>query len=596
MDLHRPCRGALVAVLSLVLFLSVSTAGARAAGDTVEAWGNNVYGSIGDGTTNQADSPVTVNGLSGLTAAAAGANHSLALLGDGTVEAWGNNAYGQLGIGNTSPDSCAGSTPCSKTPVAVNGLSGVVALASGDFHSLALLSNGTVMAWGLNNDGQLGDQTTTNRSSPVPVSGLSDVVAIAAGGFHSLALLSNGTVMAWGQNSNGELGTGSSSGPDVCGSIACSTTPVPVSGLSGVMAIAGGFTDAHSVALLSNGTVMSWGQNSNGELGLGTTTGPGTCASAAPCATTPTSVAGPTGVTAVGAGASTSQVLLSNGTVMDWGWNVHGQLGDGTVASSGCFCTASPVTVSGLSGIVALAGGDNQTVALTSSGGVQAWGMNSQGELGIGNHTGPDTCNGDPCSKVPVAVSGLSSATDVASGFFHNLALVGPSQALNVSLAGAGKGEVGGQGLLCPPSCSRRYPQGAQVSLMAQPAAGTGFAGFSGACTGTAACRVGLGGDQTVIATFGRPKGTRITRAKVNRRRGSARFSFNAPGAITGFQCALVRPKRRHHPKPKARFSKCAAPKRYRHLAGGRYTFRVRALDILGADAAPATKRFSIKR
>ena len=593
-DPHRSRRGALVVTLALTLCLSVGAAGAKAAGGSARGWGSNFDGQIGDGTTNEADAPVAVGGLSDVTAIAAGAEHGLALLDDGTVRAWGWNRYGQLGIGNTGPDSCGGD-PCSTTPVSVNGLSGVVELAAGDGHSLALLSNGTVMAWGLNSDGQLGDGTTSDRSAPVPVSGLSDVVAIAAGGYHSLALLSNGTVMAWGQNSNGELGTGSSSGPETCGSIACSTTPVPVGGLSGVMAIAGGFTDAHSVALLSNGTVMSWGLNHNGELGVGSTTGPGTCGSE-PCSTVPAAVTGPTGVTGVAAGAATSLALLSNGTAMDWGWNLHGQLGNDTVGAGGCFCTPSPVTVSGLSGIVALAGGDQGSMALTSSGGVQAWGVNREGELGIGNHTGPDTCNGDPCSKVPVAVSGLSSATAVASGLFYNLALVGPSQALDVSVAGAGQGVVGGQGILCGPSCSRRYPQGGSVILMAQPGAGTGFAGFSGACTGTAACRVTMSQDQTVIATFGRPKGTRIRRARVNRRRGRATFFFDAPGAITGFQCKLVKPKRRHHKRPRARFSSCSSPRRYKHLATGRYTFRVRALDILGADATPATKRFSIKR
>jgi hypothetical protein len=113
-----------------------------------------------------------------------------------------------------------------------------------------------------------------------------------------------------------------------------------------------------------------------------------------------------------------------------------------------------------------------------------------------------------------------------------------------------------------------------------------------------------MDGDQTVIATFGRPKGTRITKAVIKRRRRLARFSFTAPGAITGFQCMLVRKalrrrgakssKRRKPRKP--RFSRCRSPRRYKNLKSGRYVFRVRALDIFGADANPAKRKFKLRK
>lgn len=114
---------------------------------------------------------------------------------------------------------------------------GVKAIAAGRHFSLALLTNGTVMAWGENTFGQLGDGTTVSSDAPVAVAGLSGVTAIAAGAEFSLALLSNGTVMAWGLNEHGRLGDGTITGPETCNSsLPCSTTPVPVSGLSGVPA------------------------------------------------------------------------------------------------------------------------------------------------------------------------------------------------------------------------------------------------------------------------------------------------------------------------------------------------------------------------
>ncbi len=149
----------------------------------------------------------------------------------GTVQAWGDNGSGQLGNGTMTRTECA----CIPTPVSVSGLSGVTALASGDYHSLALLSDGTMRAWGYNYYGQLGTGTAPTGGcacihTPVPVINLSGVTAIAAGGVHSLALLGDGTIRSWGENSQGQLGVGTTTN---------SATPVPVSGLGGVTAIAG---------------------------------------------------------------------------------------------------------------------------------------------------------------------------------------------------------------------------------------------------------------------------------------------------------------------------------------------------------------------
>jgi len=221
---------------------------------TVMAWGSNGKGQLGDGTTTTRKSPVAVPGLAGVTAVAAGGTHSLALTSGGAVLAWGSNAKGQLGDGTVTTR---------KTPVAVSGLgSGVGSIAAGLNHSLAVTTAGAALAWGDNASAQLGDGTTTVRKTPVAVSGLgSGVNMLAGGGTHSLALLSDGTVRAWGRNSGGQLGDGTTT---------TRKTPVAATGVGGAMSVAAG--SAHSVARLSDGTVKAWGSNAKGQLGDGTVT------------------------------------------------------------------------------------------------------------------------------------------------------------------------------------------------------------------------------------------------------------------------------------------------------------------------------------
>ncbi len=225
---------------------------------TVWAWGDNNYYQFGNGNSTSSNIPVQLNTIGGISAIAAGHNHSLALKNDGTVWAWGNNYYGQLGNGTD------GQFADSKVPIQVNFLTGIIAIAAGNSHSLALRNDGTVWSWGWNSYGELGIGIgNPNKLSNVPiqVSSLTNIIAISAGEYASLALQSNGSVWSWGSNAFGQLGIGSNTD---------SNLPVQVSSLSGVVSIKGG--GVHSLALKNNGALWAWGLNGYASLGTGTNT------------------------------------------------------------------------------------------------------------------------------------------------------------------------------------------------------------------------------------------------------------------------------------------------------------------------------------
>ena len=581
-------RAAIVASLGLLAF--VFSGSAQASGGTVTGWGHNNFGQVGTGEVSNTTScaciptPVTITGLSGVSQTAGGYDHSLFLSANGTVSGAGLNGVGQLGNGTTTETAI---------PTAVAGLANAIAIDAGGEASYALLSNGTVMAWGENESGQLGIGSTTGPEDcggaefcsklPLVVPGLSNVVAISAAGGTAFALLADGTVMGWGDDEGGELGdgVGSSTGCE------CVDHPIAIPGVAGAIAISAG--EGWAMALLADRSVIAWGQNFDGQLGTGDANNYNPDCFCLP-ATKSLS-----GVRSIAAGARHGMAVMLDGTVDTWGYNYYGQLGNGTnERSNGCYCVAVPAPAPAYAAAQTASANYFDTMVLLGDGTVRGAGYNGYGELGDGSEV-------ERLSPVAATVSGASAVALTNSGGF---AIIGPSQTLSVAFAGAGTGTVQGGGgeITCPTICTAKYPQG-KVTPLSATSTGGGFAGFSGPCSGVAICEAKMEADQTVTATFGVPKGTKITKAKfAGKKVKRATFTFTAPGAITGYQCMLIRPKpkpKKHKAKAskkqkKLQFAACTGPKAYKNLKPGSYTFKVRALDILGADAKPAKRAFKI--
>jgi alpha-tubulin suppressor-like RCC1 family protein len=316
----------------------------------VWAWGRQTSGDLGVGGSNGTrPRPLSMPGVSGAIAVAAGNGHGLVLMPTGAVYAFGDNVHGALGTGNFTD---------AATPVML-ALDQIVAIAAGQYHSLALHSNGDVYSWGRNQNGQQGNSNTA-LLFPSPQVIMTGVKAIAAGSAFSLFVKTNGQVWGIGADGSSQLGAGP---PATSRSVA-----VQMSGITNAVDASAG--SAFSIIRLEDGRLMAAGDTDSGQLGIGSSTGD---------RTTPVLIESLTDIRRTASGFTHTVALKADGTVWTWGANTSGSLGDGTDVER-----STPLQVPGLTGIADVGAGENHSLVVSESGVVSAWGNNGWYEVGEG--------------------------------------------------------------------------------------------------------------------------------------------------------------------------------------------------------------------
>ncbi|MGH7516173.1 MAG: Ig-like domain-containing protein [Gemmatimonadales bacterium] len=362
------------AAVGVVAFRQVSAGSAHTCAVTTEGaaycWGFNNFGQLGDGTTTDRIRPVLVADGLVFESVTGGAQHTCGLTLAGLAYCWGNNTRGQLGDGTNSHST----RPTAVAPTAQSLPLNFTSLSAGFAHTCGRTTTERGYCWGSNTAGQLGDGATTGRLVPTQV--LTAIgftfLELRAGGTHSCGIMSSGAAQCWGRNGNGQLGDGTTL--DQRRAVAV----VPPAGQSTPLAFASlSLGGIHSCGLDQAGVIYCWGSNGSGELGDGTTTS----------STEPVPVEPPAGFTfaAVAAGSSHSCGLGPIGAAYCWGNNTQGQLGDGTTTNRPLpVAVAPPAEASRAPLFTSLSAGGNHTCGITPLGRPYCWGDNANGQLGTG--------------------------------------------------------------------------------------------------------------------------------------------------------------------------------------------------------------------
>ena len=332
----------------------------------VWTWGENFQGQLGNGTGVPSPLPVAINPLPGVAGRvigiAAGGQCTFALTVAGELWAWGGNLQGQLGDGSATDQ---------WIPVHITGVVDVKQIAAGIEHTLALDARGRIWAWGRNDHGQVGNGTILPQLVPTELfvgQPSRSLIDIAGGGIHSLCIEANGGILAWGADASGQLGNGAVAGDQLL--------PFPVNtatGLARGVRVAAGAL--HSLALTAGGLVYAWGADGDGQLGLGSIL-PG---ADQPDPALIVTITGLPGSTALDAGDVHSLALQSEGRLLAWGGNMQGQIGNGSVAP---VAEPIIIPNLSLHGLLATAAAWKQGYLLRTDGSIWAWGDNGEGQLG----------------------------------------------------------------------------------------------------------------------------------------------------------------------------------------------------------------------